>query len=61
MEGIMARIIEAEKDSRRIIKLSTDDILSVVKEYQRIVGKQNSYLDIRSILEDNVIFIPEEV
>ena len=57
----MARIIEAEKDSRRIIKLSTDDIISVVREYQRIVAKQNNYSNTRLLLEDNIIYIPEEV
>jgi hypothetical protein len=57
----MARIIESKKNSRRIIKLSTDDIISVVREYQRIVAKQNNYSNTRLLLEDNIIYIPEEV
>ena len=57
----MARIIESKKNSRRIIKLSTEDIISVVREYQRIVAKQNNYSNTRLLLEDNIIYIPEEV
>ena len=57
----MARIIESLTNSRRIIKLSTDDILSVIKEYQRMVPRNSNYSDIRNILEDNVIYIPEDV
>lgn len=56
----MARIIENETGSRRLIKMSTDDILSVVKDYQRIVPRFSSYEDARSYLADTVIFIPEE-
>lgn len=57
----MARIIESGNNTRRIIKLSTDDILSVIREYQRIVNKPSKYSDTRNILEDNVIFLPEDV
>lgn len=56
----MARIIETEKSARRIIKLTTDDILSVVREYQRIINKPSNYSDIRCLLEDNVVFLPED-
>ncbi len=57
----MARIIESTGNERRIIKLSTDDILSVVQDYQRIVSKQKKSDSIRSILQDNIIYIPEDV
>lgn len=57
----MARIIESSKKTRRIIKLSTDDILSVVREYQRIIKKPSNYAEARSLLEDNVIFLPEDI
>ena len=57
----MARIIESSINSRRIIKLSTDDILSVVREYQRIINRPSSYAETRCLLEDNVIFLPEEI
>ena len=54
----MAKIIE--NDYRRIIKMSTDDIISVVREYQRLIKKAGNYNEIRNILEDTVIYIPEE-
>lgn len=57
----MARIIENETGARRLIRLSTDDILSVVKDYQRVVPRFSSYEDARDFLADTVIYIPEEV
>ena len=57
----MARIIESETSTRRIIKLSTEDILSIVKDYQRIVPRFSKIEDARSYLADTVIFIPEEI
>lgn len=57
----MARIIENESGTRRIIKMSTDDILSVVKDYQRIVPRFSSYEEARNLLADTVIYIPESV
>ena len=57
----MARIIESETGSRRIIKMSTDDILSVVRDYQRIVPRFSTMEETRSYLEDAVVFIPEDV
>lgn len=55
----MARIIET--GNRRIIKMSTDDILSVVRDYQRIVPHGADYEDVRNCLADTVIFIPEDI
>jgi len=57
----MARIIESENGSRRIIKMSTDDIISVIKDYQRIVPRFSSNEDVRNYLEDIVIYLPEDV
>ena len=57
----MARIIENESGKRRLIKMSSDDIISIVKEYQRHVKTRSSYDEIRSQLEDCVIFVPEDV
>ena len=57
----MARIIETQNGSRRIIKMSTDDILSIVKDYQRIVPRFSSEKDARNFLSDTVIFIPEDI
>ena len=55
----MARIIESE--SRRIIKMSVNDILSIVQDYQRIVPRGAKKEEIVSCLSDTVIFIPEDV
>jgi len=55
----MARIIENENGGRRIIKLSTSDILSVVREYQQIVGQNRYIADVSLLLEDRIIFLPE--
>ena len=57
----MARIIENSKGQRRIIRMSTDDIISVVKDYQRIVPRFSAENDARDYLSDTVIYIPEDV
>ena len=57
----MARIIENEESTRRIIKLSADDILSVVADYQRIVPRFSNSENARMYLQDRVIFIPEDI
>ena len=56
----MARIIETE-NGRRMIKMSTNDIISVVQDYQRFVPRFCGIDEIRSHLEDRVIYIPEDV
>ena len=57
----MARIIESTNGSRRIIKMSVEDILSVVQDYQRIVPRFSTQEDARNYLSDTVVYIPEEV
>ena len=57
----MARIIESELGARRLIKMSVDDILSIVKDYQRIVPRFSTFQDARCYLSDTVIYIPEEI
>ena len=57
----MARIIETQTNSRRLIKMSVEDIISIVKDYQRIVPRFSTIEDARNYLSDEVIFIPEEV
>lgn len=57
----MARIIETQTGSRRIIKMSPDDIISVVKDYQRIVPRFSNINEARDFLADTVIYIPEDV
>ena len=57
----MARIIESENGGRRIIKMSVDDILSVVRDYQNIVPRFSSAEDTRNYLSDTVIYLPEDI
>ena len=55
----MAQIIE-NKIGRRLIKISTNDIFSIVKEYQQILSANNKK-DIRKILDKAHFYLPEEV
>ena len=57
----MAKIIEAQNGERRMIRLSTDDIISIVQDYQRIVPRFSNSVGIRNCLSDIVIYIPEDV
>ncbi len=55
----MARIIESTTNTRRTIQLSTDDIISIVQEYQQLTNKYRYLQEIRDILENKVIYLPE--
>ena len=57
----MARIIETDGTGRRIIKMTTDDIISVVQDYQNLVHRGANYNEIRNCLENAVIYIPEDL
>ena len=57
----MARIIETQTNSRRMIKMSVDDIISVVQDYQRIVPRNSSSEEVRNYLSEVVIYVPEDV
>lgn len=56
----MARIIENE-NGRRMIKMSVDDIISVVREYQRLIGCPKAYEAIRVILSQVCMYLPEDI
>lgn len=56
----MARIIENEK-GRRMIKMSVDDIINVVREYQRVAKSPKTYEGLRMILSQACMYLPEEV
>lgn len=56
----MARILE-NRQGRRNVLLTTDDIISVVREYQKITSGVKSYDEIREILEGNRFYLPEEI
>lgn len=54
----MARILE-NNGKRRMIKLSTDDIIAIVQEYQQLTKGLRYLEDIRDTLTDKVMYIPE--
>lgn len=54
----MARIIEGK---RRIIKMSVDDVLNIVREYQQITKGACCYEHMRELLEQAVFFVPEDL
>ena len=56
----MAKIIENEV-GRRMVKMSVDDIISVVREYQRIVKNPQTYEGLRMVLSKALMYLPEDV
>ena len=56
----MARIIE-NKRGRRIIRVSTDDVISIVREYQNTILNTRDYKTIREKLNAKEIYLPEDV
>ncbi len=55
----MATIIE-NQSGRRLIRVSTDDIISLVKEYQNICCTTNTYEETRKELDKKDFYIPED-
>ncbi len=53
----MARIIENE---RRIIKMSVDDVLNIVRQYQTICRSSCCYEHTRELLGKADFYIPED-
>lgn len=56
----MARILENKK-GRRNIALTTDDVIMVVQEYQKLAQGRRDYEQIRRVLNRNKIYLPEEL
>lgn len=54
----MARIIDGE---RRIIKMSVDDIINIVREYQIICKNSCCYEHTRELLKKANLYIPEDL
>lgn len=55
----MATIIE-NMHGRRTIRVSTDDVISIIKEYQEAAYGCNSYDEIRERLSRKDLYIPED-
>ena len=54
----MARIIDGE---RRIIKMSVDDVLNIVREYQVLCKNSCCYEHTRELLSKANFYIPEDL
>lgn len=54
----MARIIEGE---RRLIKMSVDDVINVVREYLQITHDSCCYDHTRELLSKSDFYLPEDV
>lgn len=54
----MARIIEGE---RRIIRMSVDDVINIVREYLQVTRNSCCYEHTRELLEKADFFIPEDL
>jgi len=54
----MARIIEGK---RRLIKMSVEDVISIVREYQRVVHNSCCYEHMRELLAKADFFVVEDV
>lgn len=56
----MAKIIE-NLNGRRIIRLNTDDIINIVREYQNITSGLFDYNAIRQKLDITDLYLPEDI
>ena len=56
----MAEIIE-NVHGRRLIRVTTNDVISLVKTYQTIACESESYSQIREKLDKADLYIPEDV
>ena len=57
----MAKIIETNGSKRRIIRLSSADVMSVVREYQNNVHRKAGFEELQDKLADIVIYVPEDI
>lgn len=55
----MAQIIE-NMNGRRLIRVSVDDVISIVKEYQFIACDSDCYEEIRYKLKQKDLYLPED-
>ncbi len=53
----MARIIEGQ---RRLIKMSVDDIINIVRQYQQVCKNSCCYDHTRELLSQANFYVPED-
>lgn len=57
----MAKIVENTHGGRRMIRLSTEDMLMVITRVQQeFRGGPASYTDLKRVLSDRPFYLPEE-
>lgn len=56
----MAQIME-NLHGRRMVRVSTDDIISIIREYQNAVCGITSYKEVRCILDKKEMYLPEDI
>lgn len=56
----MVKIFDNEK-GRRLVRLNTDDVISIVREYQNTVCGINKYSIIREELNKKEFYLPEDM
>ncbi len=56
----MARIIE-NKSQRRTIKLSTDDVLWIIQQYQTVTRGHKEVPIVRDLIKNSNFYVPEDV
>ncbi len=54
----MAKILEGK---RRIIKMSVDDVLNIVRMYQQVTKNSCCYEHTRELLEREAFYLPEDL
>ena len=59
-EVFMAKIITEKDCLRRTIRLSCDDVISIVREYQQLM-KGCEFDNAREVLENKVFYLPEDI
>ena len=55
----MATIVE-NLNGRRLIRVSTDDIISLVREYQCACANSSTYEETRKKFDKKEIYLPED-
>ncbi len=54
----MAKILEGK---RRLIKMSVDDVLNIVRMYQQVTKNSCCYEHTRELLEREAFYLPEDL
>jgi hypothetical protein len=57
----MATILKSKNCKRSTIRLSTNDIISVVRDYQQLIKKYRYIDEIKDVLSNHVLFLPEDI